>query len=200
VSDAAKSLRPTRERLIRAAVFLFQNHGYHGTGVTAILARARAPKGSLYHHFPGGKDELAIAALDWLGGEVDGFLDAKLEQGLGGRDVVLALARHGAADLAGQGMLRGSLVAVLTQDAIAQSPAIHAALSRVIAGWQARIARGFACEMAPEQASATALVSLALLTGASSIARLSGRGEDLMAILEAGLVRIEGPLTPYHER
>ena len=85
------NLRPTRERLIRAAVFLFQNQGYHGAGLAAILARARAPKGSLYHHFPGGKEDLAIAAVDWLGAEVDGFLDARLREGLGGRDLVLAL-------------------------------------------------------------------------------------------------------------
>jgi hypothetical protein len=86
-------------------------------------------------------------------------------------------------------MLRGSLVAVLTQEAIGDSPAIRTALSRVIAGWRDRIAKAFAREMSPDQAKDAALASLALLTGASSIARLSGRVEDLMAILETGLER-----------
>ncbi len=60
----------TKERLIRTAVILFQTQGYHGTGTAALLKAANAPKGSLYHHFPGGKAELAIAAIEWIEGEI----------------------------------------------------------------------------------------------------------------------------------
>jgi TetR/AcrR family transcriptional repressor of lmrAB and yxaGH operons len=187
MAGAHRSGRTTRERLIRAAVFLFQSQGYHGVGLTAILTRARAPKGSLYHHFPGGKEDLAVAAVDWLGAEVDQFLEARLAAGLGGSDLMLAFARHGATDLAGRGMIRGSLIAVLTQDAIAESAAIRAALSRVLGGWRNRIATAFAREMPAEQANAAALVAFALLSGATSIARLSGQAEDLISILTIGL-------------
>lgn len=75
------------------------------------------------------------------------------------------------------------------QEAIAESPAIRAALSRVVAGWRDLIAQAFARGMDMDAARAAAQASLALLTGASSIARLSGRAEDLMAILETGLAR-----------
>jgi TetR/AcrR family transcriptional repressor of lmrAB and yxaGH operons len=51
-----------RERILRAALSHFQRHGYHGAGLAEILEEARAPKGSLYHHFPGGKAQLARAA------------------------------------------------------------------------------------------------------------------------------------------
>ncbi|QYK41870.1 MAG: TetR/AcrR family transcriptional regulator [Paracoccaceae bacterium] len=57
--------RPTRERLTEAAALLFRRQGYHATGVAEILAVANAPKGSLYHHFPEGKSDLARAAADW---------------------------------------------------------------------------------------------------------------------------------------
>ncbi|MEL7099825.1 MAG: TetR/AcrR family transcriptional regulator [Pseudomonadota bacterium] len=53
---------PTKDRLIRAAAILFRSHGYNGVGVAEILTEAKAPKGSLYHHFPNGKADLAVAA------------------------------------------------------------------------------------------------------------------------------------------
>ena len=55
----------TKDRLIHAAARLFQRHGYHGVGLNDLLAEAKAPKGSLYHHFPEGKQDLAKAASVW---------------------------------------------------------------------------------------------------------------------------------------
>jgi TetR/AcrR family transcriptional regulator, lmrAB and yxaGH operons repressor len=55
----------TRERLVITAAALFRQKGYHGTGLAEILDAAKAPKGSLYHHFPDGKQDLALAAADW---------------------------------------------------------------------------------------------------------------------------------------
>jgi TetR/AcrR family transcriptional regulator, lmrAB and yxaGH operons repressor len=42
---------------------LLQRQGYHGTGLNQIVAEADAPKGSLYFHFPGGKEQLVAEAL-----------------------------------------------------------------------------------------------------------------------------------------
>ena len=53
----------TRDRILRASAELFRRHGYAGTGLKAILAASDAPYGSLYHFFPGGKEELGVAAL-----------------------------------------------------------------------------------------------------------------------------------------
>ncbi|TMV06792.1 TetR/AcrR family transcriptional regulator [Ruegeria sediminis] len=62
---------PTKDRLIRTAAELFQRSGYHGVGLSQLLAAADAPKGSLYHHFPNGKSDLALAAATWAS---DGML------------------------------------------------------------------------------------------------------------------------------
>jgi AcrR family transcriptional regulator len=50
---------PTRERILYAAAELFRRQGYAGTGLNQVVAEANAPFGSLYHHFPGGKQQLA---------------------------------------------------------------------------------------------------------------------------------------------
>tara|TARA_R110001592_G_scaffold19231_3_gene79034 strand:+ start:9846 stop:10397 length:552 start_codon:yes stop_codon:yes gene_type:complete len=48
---------------VRAAASLFRKNGYSKTGLNEILAESQAPKGSLYHYFPGGKEQLGEEAL-----------------------------------------------------------------------------------------------------------------------------------------
>ncbi len=57
-----------KTRFIDTAVILFQAHGYHGVGLSEIIEQAKAPKGSFYFHFPGGKEELAEHAVRSAGG------------------------------------------------------------------------------------------------------------------------------------
>ena len=61
---------PTKDRLIHAAATLFRTRGFHGVGLADVLAEAGAPKGSLYHHFPNGKSDLALAAATWASDEM----------------------------------------------------------------------------------------------------------------------------------
>ena len=72
----------TRARLIKSAARLFRTKGYHGTGLTELLADSHAPKGSLYHHFPKGKSDLALATATWVSNGMlqvidDAFLKAQ---------------------------------------------------------------------------------------------------------------------------
>jgi AcrR family transcriptional regulator len=53
----------TRERILDASTELFRRQGLTGTGIKQVLAIAEAPFGSLYHHFPGGKDQLAAETI-----------------------------------------------------------------------------------------------------------------------------------------
>jgi len=65
----------TKDRLIFAATRLFRQRGYDGTGLAEVLAEAGVPKGSLYHHFPDGKADLACAAADWTASEIIRVID-----------------------------------------------------------------------------------------------------------------------------
>ena len=70
---------PTKDRLIRAAADLFRRSGYHGVGLSELLSAADAPKGSLYHHFPNGKSDLAVAAATWASDEMLRMIAASFE-------------------------------------------------------------------------------------------------------------------------
>ena len=54
--------RDTRTRMLEATARLLQHRGYHGTSLSSILEASGAPRGSLYFHFPGGKDQLVVEA------------------------------------------------------------------------------------------------------------------------------------------
>ena len=59
-----------RDSLIWAAAKLFRRQGYSGTGLRDILAASGVARGSLYHYFPGGKEQIGAAAVTAAGGLV----------------------------------------------------------------------------------------------------------------------------------
>lgn len=65
MTDTLPPEAATRDRLVIVAAQLFRQKGYAATGLSEVLAAAGVPKGSLYHHFPEGKADLARAAADW---------------------------------------------------------------------------------------------------------------------------------------
>src|SRR5271155_2092973 len=77
-----------RQRMIERAAILLAKKGLQGASFSEILEASGAPRGSLYHHFPGGKDELVLAALSLAGGVALDFLETL--EGKPARDVVRA--------------------------------------------------------------------------------------------------------------
>ena len=51
--------------MVRSAATLIRTHGVTATSFSEVLERSGAPRGSIYHHFPNGKEELAIDAIRW---------------------------------------------------------------------------------------------------------------------------------------
>ncbi|AGK53374.1 TetR/AcrR family transcriptional regulator [Bacillus sp. 1NLA3E] len=70
----------SRDKLLSTASRLFQLQGYHGTGLNQITKESGAPKGSLYHYFPNGKEELAIEAVKLTSAFVSKNIKESLKQ------------------------------------------------------------------------------------------------------------------------
>jgi AcrR family transcriptional regulator len=60
-----------RKRMLRSAALLIRERGVEATSFADVIAASGAPRGSIYHHFPGGKAELAAATVDWAGGVIE---------------------------------------------------------------------------------------------------------------------------------
>lgn len=66
-----------RKQMVSGAVQLLARRGLQATSFSEVLALTGAPRGSVYHHFPEGKDQLVGAAVDVAGAFLIGLLDAK---------------------------------------------------------------------------------------------------------------------------
>lgn len=55
--------------MAQSALRLIAERGIHGTSIADVLERSGAPRGSVYYHFPGGKDEVVLAAMEFMATE-----------------------------------------------------------------------------------------------------------------------------------
>lgn len=100
----------TREKLVDAAIALMRRSGLTGAGINEIVRESGAPKGSVYHFFPGGKREIVEAGLAAHAGRVAAFIDAALSGRRSPREKVRALFEAFAKRLE-QGAYRNSCAA-----------------------------------------------------------------------------------------
>jgi TetR/AcrR family transcriptional regulator, lmrAB and yxaGH operons repressor len=69
--------RGVRERMVASAVNLLARRGLQATSFSEVLEHSGAPRGSVYHHFPGGKDQMISSAIDAAGAVAIELLDRK---------------------------------------------------------------------------------------------------------------------------
>src|SRR4051812_38567487 len=130
----------TRQRILDAAKTLFQRQGYHATGVNQILSEAGAPKGTLYFHFPGGKEQLAVETVARAATQWGQAVDAALAQA---ED--LTAAAHAITDLLGSILQQsdfreGCPLATVALEVAADSDQIQAACAHSYRHWTTLIA------------------------------------------------------------
>ena len=65
-----------RDNMIAGAARLLAQRGLQATSFSTVLAETHAPRGSIYHHFPGGKRQLAGDVIEWTSGQILGYLRA----------------------------------------------------------------------------------------------------------------------------
>jgi AcrR family transcriptional regulator len=76
---ASGKTTPTRDRILMATADLLRRRGYNGTGLKAIVKASEAPFGSIYHFFPGGKEELGAEAIRTAGRTYNALIQAFFE-------------------------------------------------------------------------------------------------------------------------
>ncbi|GAA4529180.1 TetR/AcrR family transcriptional regulator [Amycolatopsis samaneae] len=173
VKDGATA-EGTRDRLVRVTADLLQRQGYEATGVKEILAAAGATSSSLYHHFPGGKEDLAREALAYGAEQFAGLLRGALARADTPETAVAACALDLAEDLAASGWSDGCPVAVTALESVAGSPQLREASARLFEQWQEIIAdRLRALDVPAAVAGELASTVLCALEGAELLSRVT---------------------------
>jgi TetR/AcrR family transcriptional repressor of lmrAB and yxaGH operons len=131
---------PTRDRIVLAATRLFQQRGYHAVSTADILEHARAPRGSMYHHFPLGKEQIAIAAVARIRGDVLALLRKLQADGRSLEDTLRVMADGMARWLRDSAWREGTMLASTVVGAVPDLPRLHAAIREALDEWRAHIA------------------------------------------------------------
>jgi TetR/AcrR family transcriptional repressor of lmrAB and yxaGH operons len=162
----------TRDRLIRTTSRLLRTQGYGATGLNQIVAEADAPKGSMYFHFPGGKEELAAAALDRFAERVGAAMAKGIDGADSVSDAMVAFFDGEIERLERSQFVDGCPVATVALDASAAHDALAASTGSAFRRWTAVAAEALEAEgRTPEAAKAAATLFLAAFEGAMVMAK-----------------------------
>jgi TetR/AcrR family transcriptional repressor of lmrAB and yxaGH operons len=179
--------RPDRSRaaLVDTAAVLFRRQGYAATGVNQILDTADVKAGSLYHHFPDGKQELAAAVVDTVGAGIERQLRRFLDSELPVADIVDGWIQLMASGLSSD-QRDGCPVEPIATESVNASPLVRDASARAFGGWCLALTERLQADGWPEQdAEQTALAVIALIEGALILSRVSGDANALNAAKSA---------------
>jgi TetR/AcrR family transcriptional repressor of lmrAB and yxaGH operons len=183
----------TRDRLVDAMLDALRTRGYHGVGLAELLTAAQAPKGVLYHHFPGGKAELAVRAIESVVAKLGADLDKVLHRTADPVDALGAWMGSAQRLLAGSGFASGCPLATIALESTPDDLAIRAALAEGFASIRARLADALAgAGMAQAQARGAAALIVSAYEGALVQARVAGSVQAMRDTSEAliGLLRL----------
>ncbi|MEV7770006.1 TetR/AcrR family transcriptional regulator [Kitasatospora sp. NPDC086791] len=170
----------TRARLIAGTRELIEAKGYFGTGLNQIVAATGAPRGSLYFHFPGGKDQLVAAALTEAGQEVEALLAALASGGADTATLAEQLIDAFAERLARSDYTSGCPIATVALETAGTNEPLRTVCAEVYAGWQQVLADRLAADgFGPDEADTAAGQALALLEGAVLLASVRRSREPL---------------------
>jgi TetR/AcrR family transcriptional regulator, lmrAB and yxaGH operons repressor len=162
----------SKGKTLAAAASLFRQQGYHGTALQDILAAGGSPRGSLYFHFPKGKEEIGVAALTLAGEAVRQAIATAAETSENAEIFLTRVARGMAADLEKSGYREGCPIATTALETSAQSEALGAATRSAFQKWELEIKRGlFRFGISAGDADITATLALSQLEGALLLAR-----------------------------
>ncbi|MEV5353529.1 TetR/AcrR family transcriptional regulator [Streptomyces sp. NPDC052693] len=164
----------TRERIVRTASRLMQRQGYEGTGIKQISREAGATLGSVYHFFPGGKQELGAAAVRLGDEEFTELLRETLDAEPDPERALLALAASLAEGLRDSDWLDGCPVTAAAVGTAAGAPGIQRAAAEAFARWRKVVAeRLVAAGFAETDAEELAHTVIATLEGAELAAQVA---------------------------
>jgi TetR/AcrR family transcriptional regulator, lmrAB and yxaGH operons repressor len=160
----------TKRRMLVSAAEVLRERGAAGVTIDEVLSRSGAPRGSVYHHFPGGRNQILLEALQFAGDSISTAIGDAASQG------PMALLRE-FVDL-WEDVLRVSdfaagcpvvAAAISTSD---EDPRLCDDAAQIFDRWRAALTRSFVADgFAGSEAAALATTMLAAIEGAVILCR-----------------------------
>jgi AcrR family transcriptional regulator len=185
----------TRERIVETSAELFRKQGYAATGVKQIVAAAQAPFGSVYHFFPGGKEQLGAEAIRTSGALYELLIPAVFDPApdvvTGVRDFFAGAAEH----LVETDYADACPIATIALEVSSSSEPMREACAEVFESWIAAGSPRFeAAGASPETGRELTIAMLCALEGAFVLARAQRSTEALSIAGELAAAKVQAAL------
>lgn len=166
--------------MILAAMSLFQREGYAATSWRRLVEESGAPWGSAHHYFPGGKEELGIAAVNWAASNIAAFFARSFPEDGDAPAGVRKMFMTSADQLAKSSYTAGCPISTVALETSGTSPKLRAACEAAFELWRQTLREGLVrCGIEKAQAASMATAVLSAFEGALIQARTSRSKEPL---------------------
>jgi TetR/AcrR family transcriptional regulator, lmrAB and yxaGH operons repressor len=181
----------TKTRLVDTTKRLLWRQGYGATGLNQIISESGTPRGSIYFHFPGGKEELSVAALREAGAAMSLAMRRNFAR-RGLRDGLRAWVRAFSRMMRQSDWQEGCPLATVTLEAAALSEPIRAVCDAAFGEWRAIFSAEMEAEgVDPDRAKSLATTMLSAIEGALILSRaardvapMASVTDELLALLD----------------
>jgi len=161
-----------REKIILTTCDLLERQGYHASGLNEIIQASGAPKGSLYHYFPGGKTEIAVEAVHSAAEATARIIEDHLAGYDDPSEGICALLEEIARRVEQSGFAAGGPLMLVALETVTSSPPINQACRRAYQQIQAVFSRRLmAAGVNPSAAESLGLLIVAVIEGATLLSR-----------------------------
>jgi AcrR family transcriptional regulator len=194
----------SRASMVRSAASLIRSRGVSATSLSDVLADSGAPRGSIYHHFPDGKRQLAEDAIQWTSERLLAHLRAGAPSSPS--DVLERFIDVWRRTVVASGGTAGCVVAGVAIDSVPDETDVMQLVRATFRSWAALLAKQLEAVGVPSQrATPIALATLAGMEGALILCRAEGSVRPLDAVAEElmRLLPLEKPgrrKRPVHSR
>lgn len=182
-APARKQANPTRAKFVEMTARLMSRRGYAGVGLNEIVEKSGAPKGSLYYHFPKGKEQLAAEAVAWAVERFATTLQEEFAAAASPAEAIGSLAEKIAGWMEASAFKDGSPITIVAVETGAFIEPLRLACDGGFRHWTDLLAEELRrAGKAPDEAADLAIWAVASLEGACILARTQHSAAPLRRI------------------
>jgi TetR/AcrR family transcriptional repressor of lmrAB and yxaGH operons len=160
----------TRHNMLLSAAEVLRERGAAGVTIDEVLTRSGAPRGSVYYHFPDGRNQLLTEALQFAGDKITSLIDGAVDRG--GISLVHEFVEFWERTLADSEFTAGCPVVAAAIGSAHDDPAVSAVAGEIFGRWRTALTRAFVADGFDESdAGSLAVTCIAALEGAVVLCR-----------------------------
>ncbi|MEU4707415.1 TetR/AcrR family transcriptional regulator [Nocardia salmonicida] len=161
----------TRERILEATAELYRRQGMSATGLKQISSTAKAPFGSIYHHFPGGKESISVEVIRREGVRYGDFVGTQLADA-DPATAIPQLFENAGRLMESQDYSEACSIETIALEVASTNERLRIEAAEVFQNWLTRLAQWFGqLDITEQQSRALAMSTLTALEGAFVLCR-----------------------------